>query len=175
MDIDLAEKYKFTATNCNVKINGIPIVAILDSGAATSVMTHKLMKNIGEEISQPSNVIISTVSGETIRSLGIVEEAQINVNGELVPLDIEVIDDRRRNKLILENDFLFLTKAKINYATEKVTLYPQTRKRMDLPIEFYNGYEEDTEESDDESEDENDSETEYVDDEVMEEVQLREL
>jgi hypothetical protein len=37
---------KTTAVKCNVKINGEPIKAVIDSGASVSIMTNKLRNEL---------------------------------------------------------------------------------------------------------------------------------
>ena len=47
-----------TAIRCDVYINEERLPAVIDSGAATSIMTRKLMNKLGYSIDQPSNLVI---------------------------------------------------------------------------------------------------------------------
>jgi gag-polyprotein putative aspartyl protease len=181
MDIDLSEgKGHYIATHFKVELSTTPISAVLDSGAATSVMTKRMMKKAGYTINKSSKLFITTVSGESIRSLGMVQNARIITQGVITLLNIEVIDDNEREKLILGNDFLSKVCAKINYQDEKVVLFPQTRQRIELPIEVYCDHgdetseEEDSEGENDDNQEDTDSEVEYEDEE-LEEVKLQEF
>jgi hypothetical protein len=58
-----------TAARCEFHINGEPVSAVIDSGAATSIMTKKLMKKLGYSINSSSNLVIVTANGTKVRSL----------------------------------------------------------------------------------------------------------
>ena len=68
-----------TAAKCKVTINGETLYAILDSGAATSIITKKLMKRLEETIDSPSNLVIVTANGSKVRSLGEISDLPIRI------------------------------------------------------------------------------------------------
>ena len=172
MDIDaLKTDQHYTAMICNVQIEGKPVRATIDSGAATSVMTSKLMKRLGEEIDSPSKIIITTITGDSKRSLGVITKLRIKVNGTLTPIDVEVIEEPKVEKLILGNDYLSMVNATIKYNEMKVVLYPKTQSRLEVDVDFYYN------ESDPENyTSEEESETEYEsEDSDIEEIQIHDL
>ena len=59
-----------TAVKCNLHVDGIPVSVVIDGGAATSIMTRKLMKRLGYNIDQPSKLVIVTANGAKVHSLG---------------------------------------------------------------------------------------------------------
>lgn len=63
---------KTYAMRCHVRIRGSPVVADLDSGAAVSLMTRKLMEKLGLEVDRPSGTTVITANRNRVRALGIV-------------------------------------------------------------------------------------------------------
>ena len=59
-----------TAARCDIYINNERLSAVVNSGAATSIMTKKLMDKLGYKINEPSKLTIVTANGSRIRSLG---------------------------------------------------------------------------------------------------------
>ena len=53
-----------TAARCIVKIDENPVSVIIDSGAATSIITKKLMKLLGYSIDRKSKMVIIAVNGQ---------------------------------------------------------------------------------------------------------------
>ena len=57
------DKRKTTAAKCYIRIKGNPIIAILDSGAAVSIITNKLMNKLGLQPDAPSKTVVITANG----------------------------------------------------------------------------------------------------------------
>jgi hypothetical protein len=55
-----------TAAKGRVVANGIPVTCILDSRAATSLITKSLMKALDLKISRPSKLVIVTANGSKV-------------------------------------------------------------------------------------------------------------
>jgi len=172
MDIDaLKTDQHYTAMVCDVQVEGKPVKATIDSGAATSVITSKLMKRLKEEIDSPSKIIITTITGDSKRSLGVISDLRIKVNGTLTPIDVEVIEEPKVEKLILGNDYLSMVNANMKYHDMKVVLYPKTQSRLELDVDFYcNESDPEDNTSDEETETEYESE-----DSELEEVHIHDL
>src|SRR5436305_9796439 len=58
-----------TAARCDIYINNKRLSAIINSRAAISIMTKKLMDKLGYKINEPSKLTIITTNGSQIRSL----------------------------------------------------------------------------------------------------------
>src|SRR4051794_280609 len=58
------------ATRCDIYINNERLSAVINSEAATSIMTKKLMDKLGYKINELSKLTIITANGSRIRSLG---------------------------------------------------------------------------------------------------------
>src|SRR2546429_2766063 len=52
-----------TATRCDIYINNKRLSAVVDSEAATSIMTKKLIDKLGYKINEPSKLTIVTANG----------------------------------------------------------------------------------------------------------------
>ncbi|CAG8789936.1 20705_t:CDS:2, partial [Dentiscutata erythropus] len=68
---------KTVAIRCNVKIKGTPVIAILDSGAAMSIITNKLIKRLGLAPTKESKTVVVTANSGRSKALGIVENIKI--------------------------------------------------------------------------------------------------
>src|SRR5215213_8186536 len=51
-----------TAMQCELMVGREPVKAIIDSRAATSIITYKLMKKLGHTITCPSKIIVVTTN-----------------------------------------------------------------------------------------------------------------
>src|SRR5947208_5196234 len=62
-----------TAAKCALRLGGKQVTAIIDSGAATSIITKPLLKRLGFKITKASKLVIVTANGDRTRALGIAE------------------------------------------------------------------------------------------------------
>ena len=132
-------------------INNKEIEVVIDSGAAISVMTEKLRKELSIPITEKSNITCTLADGGKIASLGKVN-TEIEVYKELViPVTLDVIDSKQR-EMIIGNDLLDEWNANINYK-EKVLELENDKEVIDIPV-WYIRRTEESEESDYESESE---------------------
>ncbi|PKY60196.1 hypothetical protein RhiirA4_333276 [Rhizophagus irregularis] len=77
-----ADSDQTTAARCELYVGREPISAVIDSGAATSIITKSLMKQLGYQINQPSNMVIVTANGTRVRALGVITELPIHITGQ---------------------------------------------------------------------------------------------
>ena len=94
-----------TAARCDIYINNERLSAVVDSRAATSIMTKKLMDKLGYKINEPSKLTIVTANGSQIRSLGKINRIPLELEGEFIPTTFQVLDSVD-DTLILGNDWL---------------------------------------------------------------------
>ena len=66
-----------STAKCTLRIGRKAQTAIIDSGAATSIITKALLDRLGYEIDQASKMIVVTANGARTRSLGIVDDVPI--------------------------------------------------------------------------------------------------
>jgi hypothetical protein len=109
-----------TAAKSLITVKGQSITAILDSGAATSIITKTLMKELGLKINQPSKLVIVTANGTKVRSLGEISNMPMEFNGVKFLAPVQVLDSPDQ-VLILGNDWLLKVKAVIDWGRKTVT------------------------------------------------------
>ena len=134
---------KSTAVCCYVRIKGNPVVAILDSGAAVSIITRKLMKKVGLSIDEQSNTVVVIANGERTRALGQVKKAQIAIQNLLIPISLQVIDSQDET-LLLGTDWFRKTHASLDFGTNQIRLrylaktitVPVTSSANEIPVNY---------------------------------------
>lgn len=112
---------KTTAAKCYVRIKRNPIAAILDSGAAVSIITDKLRRKLGLAIDGPSSIIVITANGTKQRALGEIKSVGIAVEHLLIPMKLQVIESTEEN-LLLGTDFFEKTQASWSFRDNIIKL-----------------------------------------------------
>src|SRR5437763_16383620 len=77
---------------CNAGVEGKIVEAIIDSGAEVTAMSRRMMEKLGYEIEEPSNIIIKSANDQKERSIGIIREVEILLEGEEDITDMKVIE-----------------------------------------------------------------------------------
>src|SRR5437762_13493191 len=77
---------------CNIKIKDKPYQAIIDSGASISMISYLIIKELELKIDTYSSSLILSATGFSIRPLGIIKNLPIEIEGIIIPLDVEVMD-----------------------------------------------------------------------------------
>ena len=86
-------------------INGEEMKTLIDSGAATNIITNRLRKRLGVQMKRPSKTIFTMANGKRIPSLG-ETEIMIEIDEEIeIPVTVQVIDSIKKD-LILGTAFL---------------------------------------------------------------------
>src|SRR6266487_1623163 len=111
-----------TAARCDIYINNEKLSAVVDSGAATSIMTKKLIDKLGYKINEPSKLTIVTANGSRIRSLGKINRIPLELEGEFIPTTFQVLDSVD-DTLILGNDWLRKVQAVLNWKKGTLTIH----------------------------------------------------
>jgi len=120
------EQRKTTAAKCYIRIKGNPVVAILDSGAAVSIITNKLIKKLGLEPDTSSKTVVITANGTRTRALGQITKLRISIQNMLVPVTLQVIESREET-LLLETNWLHQMKAKWDFNSRQLQIQYQGR------------------------------------------------
>ena len=93
------------AVKSDLLINGQEIQTVIDSGAATNIITNKLRKRLGIEIEKSSKTVFTIANGKKIPSLG-ETEIIIEISEQIeIPVKVQVIDSEKKD-LILGTIFL---------------------------------------------------------------------
>ena len=80
-----------TPVKYNIKLRNRPYQAIIDSGAAISMISHQVVKELGLKIKAPSTSLIISATGPSTRPLGIIKDLSVEIKGVIIPLDVEVM------------------------------------------------------------------------------------
>ena len=94
-----------TAAKVNLRIDGKAQTAIVDSGAATSIITKTLLNRLGFEVDSPSKLVVVTANGARTKSLGIVSNLLITIGKINIPTSFQVLESKDE-VLILGNEWL---------------------------------------------------------------------
>uniref|UniRef100_U9UM68 Peptidase A2 domain-containing protein n=1 Tax=Rhizophagus irregularis (strain DAOM 181602 / DAOM 197198 / MUCL 43194) TaxID=747089 RepID=U9UM68_RHIID len=121
-------------------INNKEIEVIIDLGAAVSVITEKLRKELDIPIKGKSNITCTLANGGKIASLGKVN-TKIKIYKELIiPVTLDVIDSRQK-EIIIGNDLLDKWNANINYK-ERILELENDEEIIDISVWYIKQVEE---------------------------------
>src|SRR5947208_3578839 len=143
-----------TLAKCEVYVNKNPVTAIVDSGAATSLISKPLMKKLGLQPNKSSNMIIVNVNGNSTRIIGEITDLSISINYLKVPANVAVIE-HKDDLFILGNEWLNRSNANIDYKGRLLTIHYKGRKEK-VPISYFSEGELEEEESEELIEDSED-------------------
>ena len=121
------------AVKCNLIVNGEEVKTIIDSGAATSIITNSLRRKLGLKILRPSNTVFTMADGGRTPSLG-KTEIILEIEDEEIPIEVQVIDSRA-DDLLLGNRAFRNLKAIIDY-DKKIWFVRYNHKRLEIPIYY---------------------------------------
>jgi hypothetical protein len=94
---------------------------VIDSGAATSIITKTLLDRIGYTIDRPSKLLVVTANGDRTRSLGIVDEIPVTIGRVRFPTTFQVLESRDE-VLILGNEWLRSANALMDWRNSTLTI-----------------------------------------------------
>ncbi|CAG8522358.1 5962_t:CDS:2, partial [Scutellospora calospora] len=123
-----------TATRCYVRIKGNPVVAVLDSSAAVSIMTKKLVDKLRLKILEKSSTVVVTATGAKTRALGKIKDLRITIQNTIIPSTVQVIESSDET-LLLGTDWFQKVKARIHFDEQKLILKYQGRT-IEVPISY---------------------------------------
>ncbi|CAG8781668.1 772_t:CDS:1, partial [Acaulospora morrowiae] len=151
--VSSADMLKTTAAKCYVRVGDKTMVAVLDTGAAVSIITKRLADKLRLTINEKSTSVVVTANRTRERTLGKIKDVGITIQGVTIPVKLRVIESRDET-LLLGTDWFQKTKARIHFDEQKIFLRYQG-KELEIPIS-HNGVEEltrpdESEESDYES------------------------
>ena len=128
------EEKRTTAMRAELEVEDQLISAIIDTGAAVSVITDKLRRKLNIPIFGKSKFRCTIANGQKIAALGKVN-ITIRYKDELeIIREIEVIESKEED-LILGNDIWKLFKTKINYE-EEIMEVEEEGEIITIPIRY---------------------------------------
>ena len=148
--VESEDEEQTTAAKCEIYIGKTPISAVVDSGAATSIITKAMLDQLGLNIDQPSNMIIVTANGTRIRTLGIVQSLPINIKHMIIRTPVQVLESKDK-VLLLGNDWLRKVHANIDWKKEQLSIFHKGRT-VTIPVAFTKNTVEQLSESEEEEE-----------------------
>src|SRR6201999_2329245 len=117
-----------------VTINDRDIETIVDSGAAISVITEKLRKELRLPITDKSNITCTLANGERIASLGKIH-TEIEIGEMIAPITLDVIESRQK-EIIIGNNTLNEWNAVINYKKKTLEL-EDDEEIVSIPVWYF--------------------------------------
>jgi len=158
------------AVKSDLMINGQEVRVLIDSGAATNIITNKLRRRLGIRIKRPSKTIFTMANGKKTPSLG-ETEIRIEITEEIeIPVTVQVIDSVKED-LILGTAFLVRKEGEINFKKEKLIIKHE-KKQITIPIQCMKE-EQDNETDDSETESEESEKEDYEQyEEIDEELEV---
>jgi hypothetical protein len=92
-----------TPVKCNIRIQNNPYQAIIDSGAAVSMIAHDIVKELGLKIQQASSSLIVSAIGTSTRPLEIIKDLPVEIEEVTISITVEVVPATSYS-LLLGND-----------------------------------------------------------------------
>src|ERR1044071_3874547 len=92
--VDSDEEEATTAAKIFLRVNHKPQTAIIDSGAATSIITKFLLDRLGFEIAKDSRLVVVTANGARTKSLGVTSKLPIRIGNIDIPTSFQVLDSK---------------------------------------------------------------------------------
>src|SRR5438094_6752551 len=99
------------SVKCKIEIKGNRMEAIVNSRAATNIITKGLLEKLGIKITESSNAVFSNVNGKKVPSLRKVD-IKIKIENKEIQMKVKVIDTTKRD-LIIRTKILTKEKGKI--------------------------------------------------------------
>ena len=123
-----------TAAKVTLRINGRAQTAIVDSGAATSIITKALLNKLDCRIDRPSKLIVVTANGARTKSLGIVSNLPVTIGKINISTSFQVLESKDE-VLILGNEWLREANAIMDWEHASLTIKDRNRTAR-IPIAF---------------------------------------
>jgi predicted aspartyl protease len=116
-----------------LNVEGKEVKIIIDTGAATSVITNKLRKELNIPIQKGSNVRFILADGNKIATLERTE-VKIQINNKKILIEVKIMDSKEKY-IIIGNDILKKWNANIDFE-EKILEITNNDEEIMIPIEY---------------------------------------
>ncbi|CAG8830691.1 28494_t:CDS:1 [Gigaspora margarita] len=121
-----------TAARCYIRIKNNSIVAVLDSSAAMSLMSKKMMNKLDLKIDEPSTTIVVTTNRTRERALGKIKNVKLAIHDILIHTPFQVIESSI-DLLLLGMNWFVRARAQLHFI-EKVMYLTYRNKTAEVPI-----------------------------------------
>jgi hypothetical protein len=158
---------KIVAVRCNVLINQTPNKAIIDTGAATNIITTSLLNKLQIPIHRSSGTRFIIANGNKQASLG-KSDIEIEIDEWIIPVEVEVIESDKK-EMLLGTKFLVEMEGKIDLELKTLSIRIEN-EIINIPIWYTQKEIQPIEELDEYIDSESSDEYEETNDEV--EVQI---
>ena len=110
----------YNRANRDIKVNNMKIKVIFDTSAAISAMSIRLMKKLSIELEKKEENFTNSASGNQIKKFGYIRK-EVEIKNIKIPITFMIIESSLE-EVLLSNDFLEMTKARIDYKTRKIEM-----------------------------------------------------
>ena len=121
-----------TAAKVTLRINGKAQTAIIDSGAATSIITKPLLNRLGYKVDKTSKLVVVTANGARTKSLGIVSNVPIAFGKITILTSFQVLESKDE-VLILGNEWLIENDAAMQWK-EAIFTIKKGQRVVRIPV-----------------------------------------
>src|ERR1044071_3470912 len=121
-----------TAAKVTLRINGKTQTAIIDSGAATSIITKPLLNRLGYKVDKTSKLVVVTANGARTKSLGIVSNVPIAFGKITILTSFQVLESKDE-VLILGNEWLIENDAAMQWK-EAIFTIKKGQRVVRIPV-----------------------------------------
>jgi hypothetical protein len=112
---------------------GALIKAVIDTGAATNVMSHSQMQELGLKITKGSKTQLTLADGIKKASMG-KASIEIEIGEYIIPVQVEVIESKSVD-LLLGTELLSQIQGKIDFEKNKLTFQAEDDE-VEIPIYY---------------------------------------
>ncbi|CAB4415083.1 unnamed protein product [Rhizophagus irregularis] len=120
-DSNSEEETPTTAAKCEFHINQQPVITVIDSGVAVSIMTTAMMKTLKLTIDRPSEYVIKTANGTRVRSLGEIRNLPLKVRNLIIKTNDQIIESSD-SVFILGNNWMRKVNATLDWDKKTLTI-----------------------------------------------------
>jgi predicted aspartyl protease len=126
VNVNLAQTHvndnnKYTAARCIIRYKMNPVEAILDSGAAACIISTSLASKLKLKPHKASDIIVITADGQRKRSLGIITNTPLIIQGAQFTVDLQLIESTQ-DTLLLGINWFKTFDARMFFDQDKIRL-----------------------------------------------------
>jgi hypothetical protein len=137
LELKQSRKPKMSSAYIQVSINNRTFQGIIDTGAATCVISHDLCLLLKWTIDASNRRTVTIADGNDMTSLGVVKEVPFTIAGCTISMDAMVVKTHSYD-ILLGNDWLHKARARIDISAQKIQIEQHGQKHV-IPLSFNKG------------------------------------